>query len=432
MAGFIQDFLWRLNWGGVQVAFIGNQGNNAYRMCKWGRSMGMNAHLYHCPEKYNKVRSAPELIDQELAAGYPDWITVLDGDGRRDVFAHYPSIVDHIHRRYDAIITTGAWGVRELHHFDGPPLFHLSLGGDIGDIPWRDWKSFDNKARQKRHRLYQESIRRYQAIFTANRETVAKLEGIGLKGQAKLWAGPEDIVHNRSRTNKALLSELVEKYNGVDRVFIWLSRIILDPDYYGNKAADVFVKAFARFISKKPDYSIRVIMGDHGPNSEEIKELVEQLGVGHLIDWVEHQPYTHLLAFLSLPQAVVFDELSPQTNWISGLARDTLSVGGVMVRSLDHEYTDFLYGPGCPVLHADSVDQCAKRMFQLADVDFFEQRKKAVRRWANEYLHYPRNVRIFYDRIIRDLPMKRRPLLHRAINAIFKSTNRPSQRASEI
>jgi hypothetical protein len=431
MADFIQDFLWRLNWVGVRVAFIGNQGNNAYRMCKWGRSMGVNAHLYHCPKKYNKVRSMPELIDPELASGYPNWVTVLDGGGRPDVFKHYPSIVDHIHRRFRAIVTSGEWGVQELHHFEGPALFHLSLGGDIGDIPWRDWKSIGNSRAQERHRLYQESIRRYKAIFTANRESVAKLEGIGLKGQAKIWAHPEDVVHNKSRTDSALLSELSEKYNGVGRVFIWLSRLIMNPDHYGNKATDVFVKALTRFISQKPDYSVRVIMGDHGPNRKEIKELIEQQKVGHLIDWVKHQPYTHLLAFLSLPQAVIFDELSPQTNWISGMARDTLSVGGVIVRSIDQEYTEFLFGPGCPILHADSVDLCAERMRQLTDDSFFQKQKAAASRWAMEYLHYPRNVKRFYDRIARDLPVKSHPLLVRAFNTIFKSANRTSQRASD-
>lgn len=388
-------------WGGLRVAFIGNQGNNAYRMCKWGRMLGVEARLFHCPSQYNRERSLPELVDPELASGYPDWIKVLE---TKDYFDHNPAAVASINSTNDAIVTTGEYGIHQLRHFHGPVLAHLPVGGDVGVTPWRDFTLFPTAEAQERQRLYLLSLGRYNVIVTANPMTQAKLEHFGLKGRVVMWTSPEDVISNREKVDRQVYAELVARYQETPRVFMWLSRLMLDKQRFANKAVDFFIKALARLLEERPDCPVRVIMGDHGPDREEARSLVERLGLGPRVEWVEHQPYTHLLAFLSLPNAVLFDELDPAGDWIGGIGRDALSVGCVTVKSNDPRRAAYLYGPGCPVLHASSEEQCLQRMRQVLDDDFFQQQKKATLEWADKYMHYPLNVKKFYSRIARDVP----------------------------
>lgn len=388
----------------LKVAFVGNQGNNSYRVCKWGRHMGVDAHLFHCPTKYNTVRSLPELIDPELKQGYPDWINVLDKPPYGfDAFSKHPDLVEHLNSNFDAIITSGEWGVRELHHFNGPALYHFSLGGDIGHIPWQDWRSFDSKTKQYRQRMYQASLHRYNAIYTTIRSTIEKLGTINLADRAYPWAHPEDVSANRKRANKELLVKLNARYGDKKRVFLWLSRLMMDPTHYGSKKVDIFIKAAANFIKQNPDYPVSIIMGYHGPDREAAHQLVENLGISDMVDWIDHQPYTYLLSFLSMPNAVVFDDFSRTDEQLSGMGRDATSVGAVVVKRVDLKWTGYLFAPGCPLLPARTQSECLKHMNDLKDDTYFKEKQEYIQEWGLKYLDYPYNVKKFYRRILEDV-----------------------------
>ena len=68
----------------MKIALVGNQDNNAYRLCKWVREHGEDAHLYMMRQEQGP-RSKPELVDPQLAdEGYPPWVRQYDDAGQAE------------------------------------------------------------------------------------------------------------------------------------------------------------------------------------------------------------------------------------------------------------------------------------------------------------------------------------------------------------
>ena len=53
----------------MKIAFVGNQDNNAYRICIWLRERNIDVHLYMFRQEVG-TRSRPELIDVKLAENF--------------------------------------------------------------------------------------------------------------------------------------------------------------------------------------------------------------------------------------------------------------------------------------------------------------------------------------------------------------------------
>ena len=105
-------------------------------------------------------------------------------------------------------------------------------------------------------------------------------------------------------------------------------------------------------------------------------------------------PYWKLLTHMSIRNAVVCGIIDPMRGNLPGTAREAISVGAVIIRSLDDELVSQCFGPGCPILAADDATSCFDAMQKVLAMgdDEFARLQQTHMDWAGRYLHYERNV----------------------------------------
>ena len=378
----------------MKIAFVGNQDNNAYRICRWIRQRDIDAHLYlFCKE--NPDRSLPELVDAEWSDGYPSWIYQYDDS---EVF--WPLKRDKIARQidscYDLVVTSGATGLLAAGHFRHRPVVHLTLGSEVSEFPLWVWRLKLSLKWRAACFLMRRNLNRVAKVVTMGfRPELHALETLGHKAKTVVWGWPEDPEGNRKRVDRAQLAELASDYADFDRVFVWMARLnFVDTDSVEYKGAERFLDAFEMLV-RDGVHKVKAIVGAHGYDVEAFKDRVAEKGLGDHIDYVQHMPFHRMMAYLSLPNGVVVDVLDTERGHIfGGMVREAMSLGSPVIAAMDSDTVDQCYGPHCPIIKADDVQSCYKGMVRVVAMDdaAFTRLGQSVGRWADEYLHYDRCV----------------------------------------
>ena len=378
----------------MKIAFVGNQDNNAYRICRWMRQGDVDVHLYLFGHE-NPTRSKPELVDPELAGGYPSWLQEYDDNVGAWPLKRGP-VAQRIDREYDLVVTSGATGLLAAGHFRRAPIVHLTLGGEVSMFPLWVWRLKLSLKWRAACFLMRRNLKRVARIVTMGfRPELSALETLGHKDKTVVWGWPEDPEGNRKRVDRVQLEELIAEYADFDRVFVWMTRLnFLDADSIEYKGAERFLDAFEMLV-RDSGCKVKAIVGAHGYDVDAFKDRVTEKGLGNHIDYVQHMPFHRMMAYLSLPNGVVVDVLDAERGHIfGGVVREAMSLGSSVIAAMDSNTVVQCYGPDCPIIKADDVQSCYKGMVRVATMDDadFAQLGQSVSRWANEYLHYDRCV----------------------------------------
>jgi glycosyltransferase involved in cell wall biosynthesis len=373
---------------GLRVAFLGNQDNFAYRFCKWLRTFDLDCHLFLHPDNLGKGRADPSLVDAGATPGSLSWLHVME-----DLTGWYPylrktAFSERIAREFDAVITSGA-AIMFGFPYDGMPVFHFALGGDVRDVPRIGWcgsRSMDEKVAAW---IYRMALGRCSRIFSGiSGGTARTMNLLQVTGRTMYLGFPEDMKRNIDIRDADLLADLNRKYARYDKVFLWFSRLnYLDDNNRLYKGADLFLKAFAEVARES---NVRAVVARHGQDADAWLTMAGKLGVMDRIDLVDHLPFSVLICYLSLDNGVVFDSFNPGSRAIGGVSREALSVGACLVRNTSRETIDALYGSQVPFDIVDSAEQCQEVMRRFVDMDAvaFAKRREAILQWAREHLHY--------------------------------------------
>lgn len=381
----------------MKIAFVGNQGNNAYRLCKWIRKHGLDCHLYMLGD--TNRRSFPEAVDRELeGTGYPEWIHRYD-DRKKFWFLIRSASASEIENCYDIVVTSGFRGLIVARHLKNIPIVHEVLGSEVIRLPLMLTMPGATLSQRTGSFYYRSAIKRVNRMVSLMRPTVTSLNRLGQVEKLRLWGFPEDVVGNQKRVEQRLLGELNAKYEGYNRVFLWLSRLVYrNKTTHEYKGPERFLESYGRIL-KENKYKVCAVIGAHGPDAEAFKRLVRDKGLADHVEFVSHMPYWKLLTYLSIQNAVVFDEINLIKGELSGMARETLSVGGVLVKTLDKDLVEICYGPGCPIINAHDEQTCfeaMRKVLELKEAEFMAL-KEQNHMWAMENLHYPKAVERFID-----------------------------------
>lgn len=388
--------------GSMRIAFLGNQGNNAFRLCRWVRDSGVEADLLRLVGDKNQ-RSSPESIDPSLATGTaPPWIQVLDWNPEADLglasALRKPEANEHaraIEDRYDVAVTSGRRGLLAGRSIRRIPVVHLSLGSEVTDLP-RKLTLRGVEGRDRVRSLYaRQALSQARAVITSYSRTVRTLIDLGHRSKTRLWGFPEDIEGNRSRIDEAMRAELDARYADYEVVFIWLSRLnFLDPDAGDYKGAERFLDAYERIVREHPQRRVRAIIGQHGHHADEFVERVEQKGLRDHIDFVPHLPYWQLLTTMSLRNGAVFDLIDLRLGTLGGVCREALSAGALLAMAIDRVSMDAFYGADCPILDTPDTEACHQAMLQLLDMSVTEKEAYREQLGAWALRHVDRHARV--------------------------------------
>gem|GEM_PF-4005359 len=373
-----------------RVAFVGNQDNNAYRLCRWLRELGFDSHLFIHPDNLTQRRSHPALVSPGLDIAACPWTHIYsDLDAWYPYFGKTPAS-RRIENDFDAVVTSGSSVMFGLQ-FDRIPVFHIALGGDVRDIPRIGWfgpHPFDEKIRGF---IFRKALRHCTRIFSGmSGGTAMTMRELRMQGRVTFVSLPEDQRHNLDVRDETLLARLNDAYGRYDKVFLWLSRLnyqVRDNQY---KGADSFLQAFARIAKTR---NVRAVVARHGNDADAFHALAGELGVLEHIDFVDHLSFWELATYLSISNAVVFDSLLPGSNAIGGLTREALSVGACVVRQINIEIISVLYGSRVPLRVAHDADDCHAAMLHYLDMsaEEFAALRESVLTWAGEHLDYRRS-----------------------------------------
>lgn len=377
----------------LKVCFWGNQDNGGYRFCKWMRELGVEADLYMMVR--DNARSYPESVDKALEGGYPEWIKRYDNSRYRTLVVPR-SLVRQINQSYDVIVASGLTGMINAFQFD-IPLICMSTGPtNLGVVRMEAFSKGRISLRWEIARfLCRKSVRKADRVVTHYDPEIYSLSKIGQSGKQVMFGWAEDVVGNRNRVDQQLLSELNSKYSKYEKVFLWLSRVnFLDKEGSEYKGAEKFLSAVERII-KDDKRNIRVVLGRHGYDWESFVQMVNDRGLTDYFDYVDHLPFWQLLTYLSIDNAIVFDELTDLTATSSGMFREAMSVGAVLVKSINELLTSLGHGPGCPALPATSEDEVYQRLQEAMawSPAEWEARKKDTLDWAMKYVHWEPQLR---------------------------------------
>lgn len=379
----------------MRIDLVGNQGNNAYRLCKWLREAGVDARL-HLLDGESNERSQPAHVDRELASGeWPDWLKRLPGTPRqsrvgwREVLTpSWPEEIADLESDTDLVLTSGFHGLFAATAFQKVPVVHFSLGSEVTDLPVRLFGRGERRKIRWEALLARRSLAHVRAVLTSYSRTVLTLHGLGHAHKTRPWGFPEDLDGNVDRIDRELLAELDAQYADYDAVFLWFSRLnFRDPKRADYKGPERFLAAYETLVADGKA-NVRALIGAHGTDADAFREQVASRGLEDHVDFVPHLPYWKLLTYLSLRNGVVFDLIDVEKGTPGGLVREALSVRAPVVMALDRKSLDVFYGPGCPMLDAPDATQCHQAMRQW--LAFSPEERSAYARdcaeWARRVL----------------------------------------------
>jgi hypothetical protein len=79
---------------------------------------------------------------------------------------------------------------------------------------------------------------------------------------------------------------------------------------------------------------------------------------------------------------------------LSGAAREAVSLGCVLVKSLDRPFNRLCYGAACPIDAASDAASCYAALSRLIALDdaAFRARQACIRDWAAAHLDYSHQI----------------------------------------
>lgn len=377
---------------GVKVCFWGNQGNASYRFCKWLHAKGIGAELYMM--KNDNVRSFPDNFNVNCECDVDsEWLHVYNNNISGSLYLNR-ELRRHIETTYDAIVVVGVMGMLTAHWFNIPIVSFSTGPSNQGVIKMWDHLSFPNRLKWAVGRyLTRRSVRKCYKVLVHYEPEIYSLASIGQEGKQLFFGMPEDVRENNN-IDQVMLATLNARYSRYDKVFMWLGRISFsDSNSPMYKGADKFLMAASRLLEEGRNF--RLIVGEHGEDLEAFRAMVLKLGLSEHVDWVQHMPTWKLQTYLSISNAVIVDELTEFNCVSSGIFRECLSVGGVLIRSYSEILTSMGYAAlDCPVLHAKTAEETYARMAEVmtwskSEFAILQQRS---RDWAMAHMHWESRI----------------------------------------
>jgi hypothetical protein len=304
-----------------KIAFIGNQDNIAYRMCKWLRNAKYNVELFRFSK--DNMRSNPILLDNNSDT---QWVHIINNENKLWYFKKTKPYYA-IESSFDIVVLTGLNGLLSGNLLGRIPQIYFPLGSEYTQGPFMHTKPSSSLSEKIMSFFLQKRIKSAKKVLIGTNPYLESAKKLGIQKICAVSSFPEDVEANRNCVNKSLLSKLNKTYEKYDAVFLWLSRTILDKTDVAYKGIDIFLEESFKILEESR-YNIKVLIGDHGKDIKTIKKIIDESPFRQNFVFIPHLSFIELQTYLTINNAIVFDHLA--YDGISGMTREALSHSAIL------------------------------------------------------------------------------------------------------
>lgn len=379
----------------LRICLFGNQANMNYRLGTYLRQSGLVCELYRVQTFEKHARNDPAQVDAGFSPDRDTWFHALPEEPGGAFFRD-------IERSFDVVFISGISALRFGRFFDPAAITIICHTTGPMNVP-----SVADTQAGKATAL--PTLQSASLILTAHPETFRKVGALGLADKVRFQLPLLDVDSVHRQMNHALYKSLRARFERYEKIFGWLSRNITDPADDCYKGTELFLEAGTAFVERHPDASVRFVFGNHGPQAQEAAAQLSASPLAAQTDTAPHLDYPDLLAYMAQPNFVLFDNLA-QGTISSGIFRDAMSLGTILVRKMVDDDVRLAYGSPSPVIGAHDGATTLAAMHDLLHMSAGEmgQRQQTIRAWGRDVLHWEARIGGFID-------MLREPVLRRRL-----------------
>ncbi len=343
----------------MKILHVGNLANNSYKLAKFQRILGCDAHL----ELHNYQLSTgdnPAKEDPELLNNFPDWIYVNSK-------AVEPTFMNRINlfKRGARFIKRTHAGIKKgctydvIHAQAGSPIyaqfwsrdkfFSQCTGSDLRDVAFR--KSFEGFLLR---RAYQKS----KCVFFTNIDHWKYLEELNIKNTCFL---PNPLDLNYMKNIKADV-----KYQGYDFVIFHPVRHSWKTPYLDMKSTkgnNKLINGFAKFVKKKRVNALLVLLNS-GPDVAASQALIHKLGIQENTKFISRQNKEGLLHHIKACDLVA-DQF--EIGAFGGAALEAMGCGKPLLTYADKTSLTKCYGDHPRIFNAFTDEEIYESLCESID-----------------------------------------------------------------
>jgi glycosyltransferase involved in cell wall biosynthesis len=419
----------------MKVHLYGNTLNNAYNLTVFLRKHGIDATLFldnHSPA----AQDYPSWEDSDLTLDkLPNWIK------------YYPTkpfflLPNRITRKM--IKDFGKCDVALVSCF-GPivamkakvPFVFYSVGSDLNSINiLEELKSlFNSPATLKAKLMRVVKIITYSPLQKIAIQKRANKILVLMGYQVNTYINKFNLQHKTTKgrlawdINKYAVEvdkNLFEKYKAFDIVFFMIARHNFASIYLDPKGNDKFLRAFSSFVKEKKN--VKLILINKGTDVHLSKKIIDNLAIGHYIEWVEQMDKNGVRAFESMPNCVVVDQFwhdnldvrypldkgNLKMGFGSG-AIEALAASKPLITAFTDD--DFYEGNRPPVLSAFTEKEIEIRLHEVYNMT--NQERQSMGKLGYDFVYRWHN----YTQVTE-------PIYINALKEVYKATQQQSRKAS--
>ncbi|QOZ33064.1 glycosyltransferase [Bradyrhizobium sp. CCBAU 53421] len=224
------------------------------------------------------------------------------------------------------------------------------------------------------------SFQRAPAVFVTNSDVLPSVERLGLK-QDRVFYLPHAFDNHKLRAFRDAHPELSPPAGG--------PVIFFSPSRHhwkrGNsswlKGNDVIIRAAAEVA--RETRSFKLVFVEWGQEVADSKDLIEELGLSDLVEWVPTMSKRELWQRYCVSHAVVDQFIVPA---LGGVGFETMALGVRLISAIDQQQTATFFGREPPLLAAGNVAECATRMREvIQDPLDTRGRGQAASQWMSTF-----------------------------------------------
>jgi hypothetical protein len=224
------------------------------------------------------------------------------------------------------------------------------------------------------------SYQRAPAVFVTNSDVLPSVERLGLR-KDRVCCLPHAFDDHKLLAFRKAHPELAPPKSGPVLFFSPTRHHWRLGNSSWQKGNDVAIRAAAEVARETRNF--RLIFVEWGQEVVDSKNLIEELALSDLVEWIPTMPKRELWQRYCESHAVIDQFVVPA---LGGVGFEAMALGVRLISAINRDQTASFFGKEPPCLAAGSVAECAARMREvLADPLDHQGRGAKASRWMSTY-----------------------------------------------